>query len=219
MNNRRKYDTGDIIEDVLVLRTFKNPKQHHARAVVKCLVCNREKEIQITCLARKSGTTHSACGKGIKYENEKFHRHWDNMRTRTTNINSENYKYYKDISSDDFKYFIDFYDYMFESYLEHVSKHGEKNTTLDRINPYKNYEKGNIRWATWEIQYTNKKIPIKKAISPENEVYYFTIISKFYKEHNIKMSTTNVKDYIEGKIDKNRTFGWHFELVGRESND
>lgn len=29
--------------------------------------------------------------------------------------------------------------------------------TLDRINPFGNYEKENCRWATWETQYRNKR--------------------------------------------------------------
>lgn len=29
--------------------------------------------------------------------------------------------------------------------------------TLDRINPYGNYEPGNCRWATWEVQHKNRR--------------------------------------------------------------
>jgi len=39
----------------------------------------------------------------------------------------------------------------------YVDEYGEKNTTLDRINPHGDYTKDNCRWATWTQQQTNKR--------------------------------------------------------------
>jgi len=46
---------------------------------------------------------------------------------------------------------------MYESYVAHVKEYWEKNTTIDRINPYKDYCKENCRWATIKEQALNKK--------------------------------------------------------------
>ena len=53
--------------------------------------------------------------------------------------------------------FINFKDDMYNEYLEHSYIYGECDTTIDRINPYGDYEPSNCRWATWDIQYSNKR--------------------------------------------------------------
>lgn len=52
--------------------------------------------------------------------------------------------------------FTNFRDDMYSSYIEHVKLHGEKNTTLDRIDNSLGYNRENCRWATWEVQRSNK---------------------------------------------------------------
>lgn len=48
----------------------------------------------------------------------------------------------------DWKSFDDFYNDMYESYLEHCKKFSEKDTTINRKNSLKNYNKENCHWAT-----------------------------------------------------------------------
>ena len=57
----------------------------------------------------------------------------------------------------EWKCFEDFYRDMHESYENHVKQFGEKQTTLDRINPELNYCKENCRWATYSEQNHNKR--------------------------------------------------------------
>lgn len=46
----------------------------------------------------------------------------------------------------------------FEPFYEWAIKNGyREDLTIDRINPYGNYEPSNCRWATWEEQAQNKR--------------------------------------------------------------
>lgn len=53
--------------------------------------------------------------------------------------------------------FINFKNDMYKSYLEHVRFHGEKDTTLERIDTSGNYEKENCKWATVLEQHNNTR--------------------------------------------------------------
>jgi len=46
---------------------------------------------------------------------------------------------------------------MYQSYLEHVEKYGEKQTSIDRIDVNGNYTKENCRWQTLVEQQNNKR--------------------------------------------------------------
>lgn len=51
----------------------------------------------------------------------------------------------------------DFFKDMYESYIQHVDQHWEKNTTIDRIDVNGNYCKENCRWATNKMQWMNTR--------------------------------------------------------------
>ena len=53
--------------------------------------------------------------------------------------------------------FNGFKDDMYESYIRHIKKYGEKQTQIDRIMVNGNYEKINCRWATLKEQASNKR--------------------------------------------------------------
>lgn len=81
----------------------------------------------------------------------RFYSIWIGMKTRCLNKNHVWYKHYggKGIKiCKKWLVFQGFYDDMFQSYLDHVSRFSEKNTSLDRVDGEKNYCIENCRWAT-----------------------------------------------------------------------
>lgn len=213
----KKIEIGDIVGDMKIVQDLGANNSKQIVLLVECTICLRQKEMKENTLYRRSGINHSSCGKGLKLKDEKFYTHWQNMRTRTNNSNYQHANAYKDISSDSFSCFIDFYDAFYPSYLQHVEEYGASNTTLDRIDPSKDYTFENCRWATWQVQYENVRRSIhKKAISPEGTVFFFRSTTAFAKEHNIAAST--IRSYLNPKTKLSSAKGWHFELV-EDSND
>ena len=83
----------------------------------------------------------------------RFYKIWDGMNYRCKDKGNIYYGN-KNISCE-WKHFEDFYNDMYESYLVHCYKHGEKRTSIDRINGKGNYCKENCRWSTPLIQRHN----------------------------------------------------------------
>ncbi len=59
--------------------------------------------------------------------------------------------------SQDWATFIGFKNDMYESYMTHAKIHGEKNTSIDRIDNNEGYLKENCRWVTWKKQQRNRR--------------------------------------------------------------
>lgn len=197
------YGDMELIE---YLGNWNNNRNYNCR----CLKCGRIKRTQLKHLKNGLGVSHKTCGLGIKQKDKRFYQIWSDMRKRTTNPNSSEWDNYggRGISSDEYKFFIDFFDDMYSSYIEHKNKYGEKDTTLDRINPNGNYTKTNIRWATRIEQQNNTRDQLRTfiGISPTNEEYIFHNIKQFALEHNL--SKENISATIRG-INKT-CLGWRF---------
>lgn len=67
-----------------------------------------------------------------------------------------NTRFYENIKNE-WDNYLEFKNDMYQEYLKHVKAHGEKQTTIDRIDPSKNYSKDNCRWATYKEQGNNRK--------------------------------------------------------------
>ena len=103
---------------------------------------------------------------------------------------------------------------MLESYLEHIRKYGEDNTTLERIDNEKGYIKENIKWATRKEQAENKRTTITFiAISPNNEKYICKNAEEFAQKFNLDRS--GISKVIHKK--RNNYKGWHFYKTSMKS--
>lgn len=119
--------------------------------------CGNKKWVRFRDLCRGHTKSCGCLAKSIDgLSRTRIYRIWRGMKQRCFNPNFRGYKYYggRGIAVDDLwaDNFLNFYSDMFESYCNHVKVHGEKNTTLDRIDPNGNYCKDNCRWATYKEQ-------------------------------------------------------------------
>ena len=209
-HDTRYFDVGYIEEDMEILGYTKK-KQPDGKTrnyyIVQCTKCSRSKEMLHKYIVKKVGTSHQACSNSIAPSDKRFYRLWMAMRSRTTTVANKDYD---GISSESYKYFIDFYDDMWETYQEHVSKYGEVDTTLDRINPYGDYEKSNIRWATRKVQNSNKRNVVKCiGISPDNVTYEFSNQVEFAEKH--KLNKNCINKCLRGRAKTHQ--GWTFKYV------
>lgn len=87
----------------------------------------------------------------------KFYKRWRSMFDRTSPkyICAKNYVGIKVCKR--WAKFEVFKKDMYKSYELHKELHGERQTTLDRIDPFKNYSPSNCRWATFSEQNRNTK--------------------------------------------------------------
>lgn len=119
------------------------------RGLIKSCGCLRKKMHQSGSF-RKS---HGMCG-------TRFYGIWQKMKARCL---YEKHPYYKNyggrgiVVCSHWHDFVNFKNDMYESYLNHVELHGEKQTTLDRIDNYDGYMLKNCRWASYKKQAKNKR--------------------------------------------------------------
>lgn len=197
---------GDKFGDLICIGIEKNEK-NYTYYNMKCEICGRTKLMLGSTIMYKHGIAHKSCGKGLKTKNKKFYERWCSMRERTENPNYEHSNCYRErgINSEEFKYFIDFYDTMYESFIQKAEEIGEENVSLDRINPNKSYTKDNCRWIHKNEQQANCRNTICfQAILPNGTIEESNSIRKFAEKYNL--DEESIRCCIMGRYTQHKGF-------------
>ena len=91
----------------------------------------------------------------------RFYKIWKGIRTRCLN---PHFRYFKDYGGrgigicQRWSRFEEFRRDLASSYYRHCRRHGESDTTIERINNDAGYQLGNVRWATRAEQSVNRRM-------------------------------------------------------------
>lgn len=151
---------GMQVEDFMIVKSY---KASGTFVDVKCMICgNLREHVSYSDFINNFKNKHSStCTvKNTKrFKNKKLvkklFRAYQNINSR---IRLE--KAYSNLTNN-FKDSVDFITYVYHMFEERLNEHPMSFLSIDRINPFGNYEKGNVRCLTLSEQQKNKKIHYK----------------------------------------------------------
>jgi hypothetical protein len=127
------------------------------------------------------------------FSNDRFYKIYNGIKTRCANKAGHAYCRYGGRGiKNEWITFDMFKKDMHGLYLKHVEKYGVEDTTIDRIDPNKNYNKQNCRWVTREEQCDNKRNTIWITYNGITKT-----LTKWAKENNLNRDTIYAR-YLRG---------------------
>jgi len=147
----------------------------------------------------------------------RFYDIYHHMKSRVSNPKDKKYKNYGGrgigISESWNSDFMEFKNDMYESYLEHSRLHGEKNTTIDRVNVDGDYTKENCVWKTIQEQENNKVIHTKEfeVVNAKTGEVLFTGNNRRQVANTLGISDTHIGSVLNGN--RKTTYGYIFRYI------
>jgi hypothetical protein len=202
-----KYEVGHKIGNSVVHshRISDGMKEY----VFKCTGCGMTNSYEKEYVESEGMVSHE-CYSAISRKHRHFFNVWRKMFDRMYDTACKDYLDYGGRGLIcDYPCLIKFYNEFIESYKEHVEFHGEKDTTIERIDNDLGYVKGNVKWATKAEQAQNKRNNLNLiATSPEGFCHIVRCAKPFFEENGIRYHVLH--DYLSGK---GRGQGWSFVKI------
>ena len=149
-----------------------------------------------------NGEHHNPRNNKHGLHNTRFYNIWRGMKERCFNERNKDFHHYGGRGIDVWERWLEFNNFkddMYKEYLSHSIKHGERNTSIDRIEVNGNYELSNCRWATWKIQANNQRDKAKR-FEYRGEKY---TVKELSNKYNLSVNVIN-----------NRlNYGWSIEKI------
>lgn len=168
MGKKIDIKAGEIFGKLTIVKeveSYVSPKGHKLRKVLCSCECGNNKVVIYNKL-EQGDTKSCGCnykeprkhGQGKRQQQSPEYRAWNSMKYRCLNPNSKDYNNWGGKGVKIHQEWID----SFELFFKYIGKKPSPIYSLDRINPYGDYEPGNVRWATPQEQRINQRRMIKE---------------------------------------------------------
>ena len=149
-----------IIEDLGLIKLKEGATRARRAAVFACSFCHAHITMSVDNVKRKGTSTCKSCSMSASRtthgcRHNVLYGTWAAEKARCEDSNNLSYHNYGGRGICVSEEFQDIRIWL--QYVESLPDFGTKGFTLDRIDNDGNYERGNLRWASWTTQQTNKR--------------------------------------------------------------